>query len=258
MFKVLSIKFNALCLCLREFGGHLDLEYKYIYANGLLLARYDETPADTHYYHHDGLGSVMGMTAKNASVEQSYFYDEFGNSLGDWGPVTNHYLYTGQEYDGSISALYNLRARYYDRRIGRFVSEDPMMLNIPLKVCSDCGTCIPGHRDFIFERDKNPQNFNLYTYVANNPINYLDPSGLSRYKMCERHTGTARDACYLLVWLVCHSEFGLEWCCKQDLMNCLERIPKWEEEEREYEEALCYFYYLLCLGQSPSLPEPPK
>jgi len=35
-----------------EFGGHLDLQYKYIYANGLLLARYDAA-ADSHYYHHD-------------------------------------------------------------------------------------------------------------------------------------------------------------------------------------------------------------
>lgn len=62
-----------------------------------------------------------------SKVEQSYFYDEFGNSLGRWGSVSNHYLYTGQEYDGSISELYNLRARYYDMRIGRFVSEGPAL-----------------------------------------------------------------------------------------------------------------------------------
>jgi hypothetical protein len=72
---------------------------------------YDASPADSHYYHHDGLGSIIGMTTENASVEQSYFYDEFGNSLGSWGSVSNHYLYTGQEFDGDISALYNLRAR---------------------------------------------------------------------------------------------------------------------------------------------------
>ncbi|MCK4234154.1 hypothetical protein KAX75_06975 [candidate division WOR-3 bacterium] len=71
-----------------EFGGHLDLTSKYIYANGLLLARYDSSPADTHYYHHDGLGSIIGMTNGTmiSKVERTYFYDEFGNNLVDlWG-----------------------------------------------------------------------------------------------------------------------------------------------------------------------------
>jgi RHS repeat-associated protein len=138
-----------------EFGGHLDLEYKYIYANGMLLARYNESSADTHYYHHDGLGSIMGMTAENASVEKSYFYDEFGNSLGSWGSVSNHYLYTGQELDGSITNLYNLRARYYDKSTGRFISEDKMS---PLKIF--------------------PQTSNNYVYTLNSPINFIDPLGL--------------------------------------------------------------------------------
>jgi len=138
-----------------EFGGHLDLQYKYIYANGVLLARYDASAADSHYYHHDGLGSVMGMTDESGNVEQSYFYDEFGNSLGSYGSVSNHYLYTGQEYDGDISSLYNLRARYYDMSVGRFVQEDPI-----------------GHIV-----TKNPINLNPYIYVSDNPINYIDPSG---------------------------------------------------------------------------------
>ena len=66
----------------------------------------------------------MGLTNEGGNVEQSYFYDEFGNSFGSWGSVGNHYLYTGQEYDGSISGLYNLRARYYDMRIGRMESSE--------------------------------------------------------------------------------------------------------------------------------------
>jgi len=143
-----------------EFGGHLDLQSKYIYANGLLLARYDASPADTHYYHHDGLGSVIGMTNESGSVEQSYFYDEFGNSLGSYGSVTNHYLYTGQEYDGDITSLYNLRARYYDMRIGRFVQEDAMCLIL-----------------------SHPQTRNRYPYVVNNSVNLIDPFGLFCIKM---------------------------------------------------------------------------
>ena len=138
-----------------EFGGHLNLKSKYIYANGLLLARYDTSPADSHYYHHDGLGSIMGMTNENGNVEQSYFYDEFRNSLGSWGSISNHYLYTGQEYDGDITSLYNLRARYYDRSVGRFVSEDKVS---PLRIF--------------------PQTSNNYIYALNSPLNLIDPLGL--------------------------------------------------------------------------------
>lgn len=61
--------------------------------------------------------------------------DEFGNSLGSRGNVGNHYLYTGQEYDGSITQLYNLRARYYKPSIGRFFSEDLIeLMNHDLEV----------------------------------------------------------------------------------------------------------------------------
>ncbi|MEO0185426.1 MAG: RHS repeat-associated core domain-containing protein [candidate division WOR-3 bacterium] len=67
----------------------------------------------------------MGLTDVNKSVVKSYFYDDFGNLWGSWGNVSNRYLYTGQEYDSDISGseLYNLRARYYDPKVGRFTSE---------------------------------------------------------------------------------------------------------------------------------------
>jgi len=142
---------------------YLDLKAKYVYANGMLLAKYETSPADTHYFHHDGLGSVMGMTDEAGNVEQSYFYDDFGNSLGAWGSVGNSYLYTGQEYDGAISGLYNLRARYYDPGVGRFISEDP--------IC-------PGMAKF-------PLGINPYIYVVNNPINAIDPSGQMPKWKCE-------------------------------------------------------------------------
>ncbi|MGB3341226.1 MAG: RHS repeat-associated core domain-containing protein [bacterium] len=138
-----------------ELGGHLDLQYNYVYANGMLLARYDASPADSHYFHHDGLGSIIGMTNESGNFERSYFYDEFGNLMADYGSVGNHYLYTGQEYDDEIANLYNLRARYYAPEIGRFISEDPMC---------------PGMAEF-------PLGINPYIYVLNNPMNAIDPSG---------------------------------------------------------------------------------
>ena len=161
-----------------EFGGHLDLKARYVYANGMLLARYDESPTDSHYYHHDGLGSVIGMTDKSKSVEQSYSYDEFGNSLGNWGNVSNNYLYTGQEYDGSVSQFYNLRARYYKPSIGRFVSEDPI-------VHAYSGCCplfaTSSFSDLKQQLQFRPQNLNAYLYCANNPITGSDILGLANW-----------------------------------------------------------------------------
>ncbi len=59
------------------------------------------------------------------------------------------------------------RARYYDPKIGRFISEDPL-----------------GFDDGV----------NFYTYVANNPVKFLDPLGLMKIVICQRqHTLTLYD-----------------------------------------------------------------
>ncbi|MEO0128750.1 MAG: RHS repeat-associated core domain-containing protein [candidate division WOR-3 bacterium] len=139
-----------------EFGNTDTLTSKYVYANGLLLARYD-ADGNKYYYHHDALGSTMGLTDVNKSVVKSYFYDDFGNLWVSWGNVNNRYLYTGQEYDSDISGseLYNLRARYYDPKVGRFISEDPMGFNM-----------------------ESPQMMNAYLYVENNPLTWRDITGL--------------------------------------------------------------------------------
>ena len=63
------------------------------------------------------------------------------------------YKYTSKELDNS-TGLYFYEARYYDAWLGRFVSAD---------------TIVPNPVD--------PQAFNRYAYVLNNPIRYNDPTG---------------------------------------------------------------------------------
>lgn len=110
-------------------------------------------------------GLISGLTDENKSVGQSYHYEEFGNLEDDWGDVDDHYRYTGQEFDDEISGaeLYNLRARYYETGIGRFISEDPIL---------QAGYVCP--RSYT---TKSPQALNQYPYVQNNPINFVDPLG---------------------------------------------------------------------------------
>ena len=66
------------------------------------------------------------------------------------------YRFTGKEGD-SESGLYNFSARYYSSATGRFTSPDPSGL--------------------YYADPNNPQSLNLYSYVLNNPLINIDPSG---------------------------------------------------------------------------------
>ncbi|MFC1953472.1 RHS repeat-associated core domain-containing protein [Chloroflexota bacterium] len=61
-------------------------------------------------------------------------------------------LFTGQRLDGT--GLYYYNARYYDPSIGRFISAD-----------------------IIIPNPSDPQSYNRYAYVLNNPLKFVDPSG---------------------------------------------------------------------------------
>jgi len=151
----------------QDAGGYL--RYKYVYANGMLLARVDSL-GRKFCYHHDALGSTIGISDSNYAVYKSYLYDEFGDSLGAWGSTPyNAYRYTGQEYDGKPAYAYNLRAREYYPKLGRFMQNDPI---------GDQGGSL-----------------NWYLYVANNPINATDPTGLFAWYMRYGHyCGKGQDA----------------------------------------------------------------
>jgi len=72
---------------------------------------------------------------------------------------TEQRKFVGQEYDPATDLNY-LNARYYNSKIGRFTSEDPMFWNFDQAWLTD------------------PQNQNSYAYARNNPIVGSDPSGL--------------------------------------------------------------------------------
>jgi RHS repeat-associated protein len=98
------------------------------------------------YYHADGLGSIVKTTNSAGGVTASRRYNGFGILELD---ATKGYAFTGREWDPE-TGLYYYRARYYDPRVGRFVSEDPIhSQRVP----------------------------NFYAYVANDPVNLMDPSG---------------------------------------------------------------------------------
>lgn len=94
------------------------------------------------YYHAHGLGSIVAVTDQDGDVVKSYDYDPWGNRT-ESGTLTVDgvdYAFTGREWDAE-TGLYYYRARYYDPRIGRFISEDPIR-----RSPSDCVKSWPASR----------------------------------------------------------------------------------------------------------------
>jgi RHS repeat-associated protein len=106
------------------------------------------------YYLADYLGSMVQMTDAAAAVTLTRQYDAWGNP--SQGTTTPGYAFTGREWD-SETGLYDYRARYYDPKVGRFISEDPL----------DPGA-----------------GGNRYPYANDNPTNLVDPSGLIAQVWC--------------------------------------------------------------------------
>jgi len=133
-----------------------SLYYGTVYNYGLDLVSHYTTGEDSnseYYYISDAHGDVKQLvdtslpTLANISTNT---YDAFGNG------GANEYSrmgYAGEYHDHETGFIY-LRARYYDPTTGRFINEDPV-------------------------RD----GLNWYAYCNNNPVNFVDPSGLKMY--CE-------------------------------------------------------------------------
>jgi RHS repeat-associated protein len=121
----------------------------YYYLGDQLVAMREGT--ELKYTHQDHLSSTSVMTDDSGDSLGVIKYLPFGETRS--GSVPTDKQFTGQRLDGTGLIYYN--ARYYDPTIGRFISAD---------------TIVPNPAD--------PQNFNRYSYCLNNPLKYVDPSGL--------------------------------------------------------------------------------
>ncbi|WP_072679687.1 FG-GAP-like repeat-containing protein [Arcobacter sp. LA11] len=142
------------------------LEKNYIYVGDELVAVHIEeddgtiTLPQNRYIHKDALGSVDTITNESGIVIQRLAYDAFGkrivqgwiNDIDKNKPLVKR-GYTGHEHIDEFE-LIHMNGRVYDPTLGRFLSADP---NIPHPFIS--------------------QSFNRYSYVRNNPLKYIDPSG---------------------------------------------------------------------------------
>jgi len=81
---------------------------------------------------------------------------------------TNTRHFTGHERDGE-SGLDYMVARYYSSSLGRFLAVDPILSSGLRRFVSV---------DLVTGRSEDPQSWNRYTYVSNNPLGLVDPDGM--------------------------------------------------------------------------------
>ncbi|WP_437812092.1 SpvB/TcaC N-terminal domain-containing protein [Sorangium sp. So ce1078] len=120
------------------------------------------------YYHPDHLGSTQYVTDQDQQLSQHAEYLPSGEL---WTDQTDSrfqnrqpYLFNGKELDLS-TGLYHYGARSYEPRLGVWLSPDPI-LDQYMRGAPNGGVYDPIH-------------LGLYTYTRNNPLRFVDPTGLA-------------------------------------------------------------------------------
>jgi len=112
--------------------------------------------SDIYYYFSDALGTARVITASDGTVcYDADMYPYGGVRAYNVSCAPNH-VFTGKERD-SESGLDNFGARYMSSQYGRFMTPDPAGM-----LAAD---------------PSNPQSWNMYSYVLNNPLSLVDPTG---------------------------------------------------------------------------------
>ena len=133
---------------------------------------------DLRYLHRDHLGSIIAVTNESGSVVGRLSYNAFGKrrnattwsgapAADTWTTASNvtRRGFTGHEHLDNVE-LVHMNGRVYDPVLGRFLSADP-----------------------IIQEPMMSQSLNRYSYVMNNPLSALDPTGYSWLSSAFRSIG---------------------------------------------------------------------
>ena len=136
----------------------------YITANGQVVAMVKLTGTiwSTRYLHRDHLGSLTAVTDEAGVVVERLSYEPFGKRRFATGsddtnnailPLNTDRGFTNHEHLDELT-LIHMNGRIYDPVVGRFMSPDPYIQD-PMSL----------------------QSYNRYSYLWNNPLGGVDPSG---------------------------------------------------------------------------------
>lgn len=124
----------------RDAGGTIAKQF---------FSRGEKIASSSYFVTRDSLGSVREYTNSSSVIQAQYKYDPFGRPTVE-GSDNSSFGY-GSYYRHTPSNLLVTSLRCYNSIIGRFISRDLM---------------------------GESAGVNMYTYVTNNPTNFVDPDGL--------------------------------------------------------------------------------
>ena len=142
-----------------ELNASLAAQHVNVYSGSHLIGTLDQTSGGVYYAYSDWLGTKRYEASGAGAYANSWASLPFGDNLTPQGSgldATEQH-FTGKERDTESGNDY-FGARYYASSMGRMTSPDPSQL--------------------YYADPNNPQSFNLYAYVQNNPLVNVDPNGL--------------------------------------------------------------------------------
>lgn len=135
-----------------ELDSNGQIISQFVYASKDNVPEYMIRNGVTYKIVTDHLGSPrLIVNTTDGSVAQQIEYDEFGRIIADTNPGFQPFGFAGGLYDQDTK-LVRFGARDYDPETGRWTSKDPILFA--------------------------GGDTNLYGYVLNDPINFIDPTGL--------------------------------------------------------------------------------
>jgi RHS repeat-associated protein len=150
-----------------ETDGSGNVTTTYVYGTKVNVPEYFVRGGVSYRILTDQLGSVrLVVNASSGVVAQRIDYDAFGRIMLDTNPGFQPFGFAGGLYDHQ-TGLARFGARDYDPETGRWTSKDPIGFA--------------------------GGSSGLYTYVENDPINLIDPSGLSTRESYETCVSVVED-----------------------------------------------------------------
>ncbi len=150
-----------------ELDGNGNIVSRFVYASHANAPDYMIKGGVSYRIITDHLGSPrLIVNVTTGEIAQRVDYDEFGNVIEDTNPGFQPFGFAGGIYD-QHTKLVRFGVRDYDAETGRWTAKDPVGLE--------------------------GETTNLYAYVANDPMNWVDPGGMDP---CEdvKKMGLARDS----------------------------------------------------------------